>query len=91
MFLAKKLCFKIEKIACEPLTFRTHYYYSTYWVDYVFSKEKRSSRWGNLILHRSLARAFEFLFEGLAVLGIRSFPLLKGQALYVLMTIQGKE
>lgn len=90
-FLAKQLGFKIDKIVSEPFTYNTHYYYSTYWVDHVVSKKRWKSPWLRSTLHRSVAGLFEVLFKGLRPLGVRSLPLLKGQALYILMCRPGKE
>ena len=90
-FLARKLDFKIKKVVCEPLTYNSHYYYSTYWVDHLLSKERWKSPWVHSMLRRSMARLFEGFFKGLRALGVRSFPVLKGQALYILMRIPGEE
>lgn len=90
-FLARKLGSKIEKIVHEPLTCSSHYYYSTYWVDHVVSKKRWKSPWLRSTLHRSVAGLFEVLFKGLRPLGVRSLPLLKGQALYILMRLPGEE
>jgi SAM-dependent methyltransferase len=90
-FLAEKLDFNIEKTVCEPLTYSSYYYYSSYWVDHVVSKTRWIYPRVGSILRRSMAGVFEGFFKGVRPLGIRSLPLLRGQALYVLMRIRGKE
>jgi 2-polyprenyl-3-methyl-5-hydroxy-6-metoxy-1,4-benzoquinol methylase len=90
-FLAKKLNFKIKKIVCEPLTYSSHYYYSTHWVDHLVSKERWKSSWVHAMLRRAMAGLLEGFFKGLRPLGIRSFPVLKGQALYILIRFPGDE
>jgi 2-polyprenyl-3-methyl-5-hydroxy-6-metoxy-1,4-benzoquinol methylase len=89
-FLAKKLGYKIEKIISEPLTRSSHYYYSTHWVDHVVKKQWDSPG-VNLMLRRSVAGLFEVVFKTLGSLGIRSLPVLKGQAMYILLSIPGGE
>jgi len=90
-FLAEKSGLKIKRMICEPLTSRSHYYYSTYWVNHVLPQGLRSLCWVDSSLRRGFPQLFELLFRGLAVLRIRSFPLLKGQGLYVLLSTQGKD
>jgi len=85
-YIAKKFDLKIERIAFEPLILRDHYYYSIYWVDKIFGGESSIIKAINKILHLILPVVFRNIFRGLSKLNITSLSLLKGQAIYVLMS-----
>jgi 2-polyprenyl-3-methyl-5-hydroxy-6-metoxy-1,4-benzoquinol methylase len=85
-FLARKLSFNIEKIAQEPVTLGSHYYYSTHWVNHIFSNQSIRGIFFRSMLQRALSSSFEAIFKFLSVFNIRSLRLLKGQSMYVLLS-----
>jgi hypothetical protein len=79
--LALKQNFKIEKFAHEPLLLINHDYYSYYWINHIFKQQQLGSqffKWGLKIL-------LQGFFISLKKMGIKYFPLLLGQSLYVVM------
>lgn len=80
--LARSLGLRLERVAFEPLTAGSRYYYTQHWSRHV-------SR-GNPVLSRAVSRAAERFFDGylrvLARLGRASLLPFRGQSLYVTMT-----
>lgn len=84
--LAEILGLKIDRISYEPLIIRDYYYYSTYWVDYKYSKKSLSSNFLRRILHKTMPGIFRTIFKILAKFNRTSLGLMKGQSIYVLMS-----
>ena len=61
-------------------------YYSIYWVDKIFGGESSVIKAINKLMHLILPVIFRNIFRGLSKLNITSLPLLKGQAIYVMMS-----
>jgi SAM-dependent methyltransferase len=80
--LAERLGLELERVAYEPLTAESHYYYSIYWVESVFPDNSFIMR-----RLRSIGRmAFSLFFKILSMFGKDSTPLLRGQSIYVLLS-----
>ena len=79
--LAKRLNLSIEKIDCEPLLLKDHYYYTYYWIN--------SKIIGDSFIKRTLRyfgnKFFGGFFKILIKLHISRFKILKGQSLYVVL------
>lgn len=79
--LAKKYDLKIIKIATEPLLLQNHTYYSHHWILSRFSQGSRLKR----KLGSIISIALRYFFSTLQKTGMKYFPLLPGQSLYVLL------
>lgn len=79
--LARRLGLEIRRVAREPLSLDNHGYYSVHWVSHFLPGSSLPVKAARKLVSLSL-RAF---FGGLRRLGIRVFPFLPGQSLYVLM------
>lgn len=84
--LAAELGLKIERVAYEPLIARDYYYYSTYWVNHFFSDRSLPNRFLQFVV----AQLFNLLFKILSMFNKKTFGLLKGQSIYLLMSKAGR-
>ncbi len=83
--LAEKMGLRIKRIVYEPLIDRDSYYYFVHWVNYKF---KRDSAWGRFLnrsSHLILSIFFNLVFGLFKLIGKKTWPLFKSQALYVVM------
>lgn len=80
--LADKLGLKISRVAYEPLLLENHSYYSVHWVRTLFPQASHSAR----ALRFCLSAILRLVFGALRRMGVKYFPLLKGQSIYVSMT-----
>jgi len=79
--LAHKLDLEITRVTFEPLLLENHSYYSVYWV-----KKVIPGKWFLPTFFRQvLSGALRIFFGTLYRAGIKTFPLLKGQSIYVAM------
>lgn len=79
--LAKRMDFRISRIAYEPLLLENHNYYSFYWLNTVLSNKTKFHRGIKKIILRFLI----FFFDLLKKFGLKNFRFLRGQAIYVVM------
>ena len=79
--LAKKLNYKILRVAYEPLLVENYNYYSYYWLEYTFKKNNSFY----MFVKRYLSLFLENFFKLLMRLNIKYFRLLRGQAIYIVM------
>lgn len=79
--LASKIGLEITRVAYEPLLLENHSYYSVHWVRKLFPQTSLPAR----ILRFCLSAALRLFFGLLHRMGIKHFPLLKGQSIYVSM------
>ncbi len=79
--LAEGLNLVITRVAYEPLLLENHSYYSVHWVRKLFPQTSFSGR----ALRFSLSAMLRLFFGGLRRVGVKHFPLLKGQSIYVSM------
>jgi len=80
--LAKRLNLVITRVAYEPLLLENHSYYSVYWVRKLLPQTSFAGK----ILRFCLSSMLRLFFGGLRRIGLKYFPLLKGQSIYVSMT-----
>ena len=80
--LADRLGMRIERVAYEPLLLQNHSYYSKHWIGQRFAGQDMAAR----VVRWVLSRGMRVCFAGLMRLGQKYFWLLRGQALYVLMS-----
>lgn len=78
---AERLGLSIRRVGYEPLLLKNHSYYSVYWPRVVLPGNSLHARLAKTVLSLFL-RAF---FGMLRRIGLRYFPLLRGQSIYVLM------
>jgi hypothetical protein len=81
--LAKRLELKIERVGYEPLLLENHSYYSAHWITRKFPGQSPAER----VARFASSTCFKVFFELLRLLGVRYFAPLKGQSLYVLMSL----
>lgn len=79
--LAKRLSLVITRVAYEPLLLENHSYYSVYWVRRLLPQTSFARR----VLRFCLSAILRMFFGGLRRIGVKHFPLLKGQSIYVSM------
>jgi len=79
--LASKLNLRITKVAYEPLLLENQNYYTYYWLNKAISDKT--------FFHRKIKKAILIFmrrfFSMLTKKGLKRFPLLRGQAIYVVM------
>ena len=80
--LARRLGLTIRRVAREPLLLENHGYYSVHWVRHALPGQS----WFITMTRFVLSVSMRLFFGGLYRLGLRYFPLLKGQSIYLLMT-----
>jgi len=80
--LAKRLNLVISRVAYEPLLLENHSYYSVHWVRTLLPQPSFAGK----ILRFCLSAMLRLFFGGLRRIGVKHFPLLKGQSIYVSMT-----
>ncbi len=80
--LAHQLDLEITRVAYEPLLLENHSYYSVHWVRKLLPQSSFSAR----VLRFCLSTPLRLFFGLLHRVGIKHFPLLKGQSIYVSMT-----
>lgn len=80
--LARELGLVIERVAYEPLLLQNHSYYSYFWLNKRFPGDSRLSVYLRSILSKSMHVLFGFLIKK----GWKYLRLLRGQALYVLLS-----
>jgi len=78
-YAAKKLGLQVEKTAFEPLLLSNHGYYSKYWIEHL--SKKRGFFVKSLL--KGLSYCLKIFFRVILLLGFRHFPLLRGQAIYM--------
>ncbi|MDP1938667.1 MAG: class I SAM-dependent methyltransferase [Hylemonella sp.] len=78
---AQRLGLSILRVAYEPLLLENHSYYSIYWTRVALPGKSPLARLARTILSLSLRAFFGLLRRS----GLRYFPLLRGQSIYVLM------
>lgn len=83
--LAEKLGLKIERVEYEPLNARDCYYYSYYWINYLFHGKSSVVP----ALQFISSKLFNLLFRILAMFNKKELYLLKGQSIFILMSKKG--
>jgi SAM-dependent methyltransferase len=81
--LANRLGWKIKRVAYEPLLLENHSYYSTYWVRQLL----QGSNIPALLSRHCLSIVLKLFFKLIQKTGLKYFRPLKGQTIYVLMSI----
>ncbi len=81
--LAQRLGLVIKHVAYEPLLLENHSYYSVHWVRHALHGQSLLASAARLVVSLPL----RLLLGGLHRLGCKYFPLLRGQSIYVLMTV----
>lgn len=77
--LAARLNLEITRVAYEPLLLENHSYYSVHWVRRLLPQTTIAAK----ALRFCLSAAMRLFFGLLHRMGIKHFPLLKGQSIYV--------
>jgi SAM-dependent methyltransferase len=79
--LARQLDLEITRVAYEPLLLENHSYYSVHWVRKLLPQTSFIAR----SLRFCLSAPLRLFFGLLRRMGVKHFPLLKGQSIYVSM------
>jgi len=80
--LAERLNLVITRVAYEPLLLENHSYYSVHWVGKLLPQASFTAR----VLRFVFSSILRMFFGGLRRVGVKHFPLLKGQSIYVSIT-----
>lgn len=80
--LAKRIGTRLQRVAYEPLLLENHSYYSVSWVRHILPGRGPASTLGRTLLSIVL-RGF---FRLLRAIGLRYFPWLRGQSIYILLS-----
>jgi len=78
---AQRLGLSICRVAYEPLLMENHSYYSVYWPSVIVPGNALLAR----VVRTALSIPLRIFFGLLRRTGLRYFPLLRGQSIYVLM------
>jgi len=86
-FVARRLGWRIQRVAFEPLTAATSYYYSMYLGPYWFPSQTRLHSLARRTCASVFPAAFDGLFRVLRLVGRDAAPFLKGQAMYAVFRV----
>ena len=81
-FAARRLGWSVRRIALEPLTRESSYYYTDYLGPYLFPRKTLVHSFGRRACARLLPPAFHRLFQLLHRFGAKSTRIFNGQAIY---------
>lgn len=81
--LARRLGLVLRQVAYEPLLLENHGYYSVHWVRHALRGKSTLASAARFVVSAPL----RLFLGGLRRLGFKYFPLLRGQSIYVLMSL----